>query len=256
MHEDRGGRGTAQVERRLLVRQAGPGPGPGRAVAPVALQQLAVVGGHPLGLLGLCGALAGTHQVVRLGAAAVRGAVLADLSCAGCAPTAEELARLAGEHDVVLLVGPGCVGLAEEALARGAAGAVGAWEPLVELRRAVRAVTSGQTCTTPAVLAAGARVREVRALLSRQEQEVLRLYGADLPVKTVARRMGITAGTAKEYLKRLRAKLAARGVAVATKVDLRVLAEELGLLSPVQRCGPAPAADVLLLPEDAARTPR
>ena len=70
---------------------------------------------------------------------------------------------------------------------------------------------------------------------------MLRLYGADLPVKSVARRMGITVGTAKEYLKRMRAKLAVRGVPVGTKVDLRVLAEQLGLLSPRAQCGSAPA---------------
>lgn len=252
MHEDRGGRSTAQAERRLVVRQGGQEPSlvVGRSPVAGSVQQLSVVGGHPLGLLGLCGALAGSHQLSRLTAAAPRGAVLADLSCAGCAPTADELARLARDHQLVLLVGQATLGLAEEALARGAVAAVGAWEPVAELRRAVRAAGAGEACTTPSVRAAGARVREVRGLLSRQEQEVLRLYGADLPVKTVARRMGITVGTAKEYLKRLRAKLAARGMAVSTKLDLRVLAEELGLLSPAQRCGSgAPTGDVRTLRE-------
>lgn len=252
MHEDRGGRATAQAERRLLVRQGGQEPSAvvGRVAVAGPLQQLAVVGGHPLGLLGLCGALAGSHQLSRLTASTARGTVLADLSCAGCSPTAEELALLARDQRLVLLVGQGTLGLAEEALARGALAAVGAWEPVAEVRRAVRAAGAGEPCTSASVRAAGARVREVRGLLSRQEQEVLRLYGADLPVKTVARRMGITVGTAKEYLKRLRAKLAARGIAVSTKVDLRVLAEELGLLSPAQRCGSGtPVVDVRTLRE-------
>ncbi|WP_222710596.1 helix-turn-helix transcriptional regulator [Quadrisphaera setariae] len=252
MHEDRGGRGTVQADRRMLVRQVGQESpaAAGRHPAPAAVQQLAVVGGHPVGMLGLCGALAGTHQLSRLSASTPRGVVIADLSCAGCAPTADELAQLARDHQLVLLVGQGTLGLAEEAVVRGALAAVGAWEPVAELRRVVRSAAAGEPCSTAAVRAASARVREVRGLLSRQEQEVLRLYGADLPVKTVARRMGITVGTAKEYLKRLRAKLASRGIAVSTKVDLRVLAEELGLLSPAQRCGTGtPAVDLRTLRE-------
>ncbi|PWJ55147.1 RNA polymerase sigma factor, sigma-70 family [Quadrisphaera granulorum] len=204
-----------------------------------AVHQVSVVGGHALGLLGLCGALAGTHQLSRPTAThgLLHEQVIADLSCAGCSPSVEELAALAERHQLLLLVGAMTVGLAEEALSRGAVGAVGAWEPVSELRRTVRAMTAGEPSTTLAVRTASARVREVRALLSPQEQEVLRLYGADLPVKTVARRMGITVGTAKEYLKRLRAKLVARDIPVSTKVDLRDLAEELGLLSPARRCG-------------------
>lgn len=167
--------------------------------------------------------------------------------------TAVGLSSVFGSADVV--VGGGAlparsVVLAEEALADGALCSVGAWEPVSEVRRAVAAAGAGTPWVSPGAAEAGAQVREVRSLLSRQEREVLRLYGADLPVKSVARRMGITVGTAKEYLKRMRAKLAVRGVAVGTKVDLRVLAEQLGLLSPQAQCGTAP--DVVDLRDEAS----
>lgn len=209
----------------------------GPATGPV----LGLVGGHPLSAVGLCAALEGSEVVVGGGALPPRSVVLADLSCPGCSPAAGDLAQLARQHRLVLLVGQGQVGLAEEALADGALCSVGAWEPVSQVRRAVAAASAGTPWVSPAAAAAGSQVREVRSLLSRQEREVLRLYGADLPVKSVARRMGITVGTAKEYLKRMRAKLAVRGVAVGTKVDLRVLAEQLGLLSPQAQCGELPA---------------
>jgi len=200
---------------------------------------LGLVGGHPVTAVGLSSVLGDPDVVVGGGPLPPRSVVVADLTCPGCSPPAAELARLARQHRLVLLVGQGQVGLAEEALADGALCSVGAWEPLSQVRRAVAAAGAGTAWVSPAASEAGAQVREVRSLLSRQEREVLRLYGADLPVKSVARRMGITVGTAKEYLKRMRAKLAVRGVAVGTKVDLRVLAEQLGLLSPQARCGTA-----------------
>ncbi len=211
---------------------------------------LGLVGGHPLTAVGLSSVFGSADVVVGGGALPARSVVLADLTCPGCSPAAAELTRLARQHRLVLLVGQGQVGLAEEALADGALCSVGAWEPVSEVRRAVAAAGAGTPWVSPGAAEAGAQVREVRSLLSRQEREVLRLYGADLPAKSVARRMGITVGTAKEYLKRMRAKLAVRGVAVGTKVDLRVLAEQLGLLSPQAQCGTAP--DVVDLRDEAS----
>ncbi len=240
-HEvDGGGGGDAPRSGAELRRRGDPADAASSAPARAVL---GLVGGHPLTAVGLRTALAESADLVVGAAVPPRSVVLADLTCPGCSPTAEELARLAHHQHLLLLVGSTQVGLAEEALTGGALGAVGAWEPVSELRRAVVAAGAGVPWVSPAVAEAGSQVREVRALLSRQEREVLRLYGADLPVKSVARRMGITVGTAKEYLKRMRAKLAARGVPVGTKVDLRVLAEQLGLLSPQARCG-APPADV------------
>ncbi|MBF5080297.1 LuxR C-terminal-related transcriptional regulator [Quadrisphaera sp. INWT6] len=227
-------RGTTDLLQRTDTADARGAARPGPA--------LGLVGGHPLGAVGLSAAFGGS-EVVAVGSGALppRSVVVADLTCSGCSPATADLAQLARQHRLVLLMGQGQVGLAEEALADGALCSVGAWEPVAELRRAVAAAAAGTPWVSPAAAAAGAQVREVRALLSRQEREVLRLYGADLPVKSVARRMGITVGTAKEYLKRMRAKLAVRGVPVGTKVDLRVLAEQLGLLSPRAQCGSAPA---------------
>ena len=47
---------------------------------------------------------------------------------------------------------------------------------------------------------------------------------------SVARQMGITAGTADEYIKRVRAKYRKSGIAVSTKTDLYRVAQSEGLI--------------------------
>lgn len=58
------------------------------------------------------------------------------------------------------------------------------------------------------------------AALSEREAEALRLYASNLPAKSFARRMGVSEGTAKEYLKRVRAKYTALDRPSGTKLDL------------------------------------
>lgn len=194
---------------------------------------VAVVGGHPVAAAGLANALRDEQVVVVDRGAAV---VVADLSCPGCSPDLELLRRTAASGPLVVLAGTAMLGTAEQALAAGALGAVAAWEPVSELSAAIDAAARGGQHVSPTMRGAVGRVQQVRGLLSQRELEVLALYAADLPVKSVARRMDITTGSAKEYLKRLRHKLAAHGEPVATKLELRVLAEEFGLLRPYQRC--------------------
>ncbi len=66
--------------------------------------------------------------------------------------------------------------------------------------------------------------------LSRREQDVLRLYAANLPSKSVARQLGITEASVKEYLKRIRRKYASLGRVAGTKLDLYHRAREDGLV--------------------------
>lgn len=194
---------------------------------------VAVVGGHPVAATGLANALRDERVVVVERGASV---VVADLSCPGCSPRTADLVALASRGPLVVLAGTTMLGSAERAVAAGALGAVAAWEPVAELSAAIDAAARGEEHVSPTMEAALARVQQVRGLLSQRELEVLALYADDLPVKTVARRMDITTGSAKEYLKRLRHKLSAHGEPVATKLELRVLAEEFGLLRPYQRC--------------------
>jgi len=48
----------------------------------------------------------------------------------------------------------------------------------------------------------------------------LRLYATGLPIKSVARRLGIGGETAKQYVRRVREKYAQANRAAPTKVDL------------------------------------
>jgi len=58
----------------------------------------------------------------------------------------------------------------------------------------------------------------------------LRLYATGLPIKSVARRLGIGEETAKQYVRRVREKYAQANRAAPTKVDLYHRAVEDGHL--------------------------
>ncbi|SDQ78961.1 response regulator transcription factor [Microbacterium sp. cf332] len=69
------------------------------------------------------------------------------------------------------------------------------------------------------------------AQLSTREREVLRLYAAGLPLKSVAERLGIAYSTAKENITRVRVKYVEVGRPAPTKVDLLRRAMEDGLVA-------------------------
>ncbi|TNM59497.1 response regulator transcription factor [Streptomyces sp. NP160] len=116
------------------------------------------------------------------------------------------------------------------AVARGALGVVLKDEPLAVLVEAVRAAHRGEAVVSVRMARALETAPHLDDLLSPQERQVLRLYAADLPAKSVARRLGIGEGTVKEYLKRIRSKLAAVDVRASSKLELRNVAETMGLL--------------------------
>lgn len=66
--------------------------------------------------------------------------------------------------------------------------------------------------------------------LSPQELRALRLYAAGLPLKSVARQMGVGTSTAKEYLDRVRAKYDAIGRTARTRTELTNVARSDGLV--------------------------
>ena len=69
-----------------------------------------------------------------------------------------------------------------------------------------------------------------RPALSAQETRTLRLYATGMPIKSVARRLGISEETAKQHVRRVREKYAQAGRAAPTKVDLYHRAVEDGHL--------------------------
>lgn len=69
------------------------------------------------------------------------------------------------------------------------------------------------------------------AQLSARERDVLRLYAAGLPLKSVAEQLGVAYSTAKENITRVRVKYVEVGRPAPTKVDLLRRAMEDGLVS-------------------------
>lgn len=68
--------------------------------------------------------------------------------------------------------------------------------------------------------------------LSPRELDALRLYASGLKLAAVARRMGISPHTAKEYLDRVRAKYGQVGRQARTRTELYAAAARDGLLEP------------------------
>ena len=66
--------------------------------------------------------------------------------------------------------------------------------------------------------------------LSPRESDALRLYASGLSMAAVARKMGISPHTAKEYLDRVRAKYAAVGRTARTRTELYAVARTDGIL--------------------------
>jgi two-component system uhpT operon response regulator UhpA len=119
-------------------------------------------------------------------------------------------------------------------LAAGAAGYLPKTEPADEILRAVTAAATGEGYMTPSLAALLVADREDDAknapALSPQELRALILYASGLPMKSVARRLGVSIHTAKGYIDRVREKYTQAGRETRTKLDLHRRAVEDGLL--------------------------
>lgn len=177
--------------------------------------------------------LLGTGDGSRPGAYDV---VMLDLRLGDGSTPPQNVARLRGTGAQVLVYCDGAAHRdAADAIGAGALGVLPKTEPLSALADAIREVAAGATVVSRELAQALESLPAHRTALSGREREVLRLYATDLPAKSVARRMGITEGTVKEYLKRIRAKVAAEGGAASTKLELRDVADSMGLLDGQRR---------------------
>jgi DNA-binding NarL/FixJ family response regulator len=120
--------------------------------------------------------------------------------------------------------------LIRAALARGITAYVPKKSQPVELVLAVRQAIRGLQYTSPELASMLLQGEAGGVQLSEQERKALILYASGLKMDTVARRMGVSTTTAKEYIKRVRQKYAKSGTALPTKVDLHQLARSQGLL--------------------------
>lgn len=164
--------------------------------------------------------------------------VLLDLRLGDGSRPLDNVARLRGAGAVAIVYTDGLDNAsAREALAAGAMGIVLKDEPSRALADAVRTGARGDTVVGGRLAAVLESAPHLPAALSDREAEALRLYASNMPAKSVARRMGVSEGTAKEYLKRVRAKYAALNRPSGTKLDLYHRAVEDGVI------GPAPGGE-------------
>jgi DNA-binding NarL/FixJ family response regulator len=116
-------------------------------------------------------------------------------------------------------------------LQAGANGLVGKHEEWTVLAEAVELAASGEVFMNVDWAAAiEALTLDSVPDLSPREREVIGLYAAGLPLKSVARRLAISEETAREHLRRVRRKYQAVGRPADTKTDLYRRAVEDGHL--------------------------
>lgn len=147
--------------------------------------------------------------------------VLLELSLADGSTLGENIAKLvaAGAH-VLIYTDGGRPSLIAEAVEAGALGVILKSAPLDAVAAAVATVHAGDPVLTAEMAEALARDAKLRPALSARELEVLRSLGLGLADKQIARQMGISEDTVKEYLRRIRAKYAERGRPAKSRVDL------------------------------------
>lgn len=116
-------------------------------------------------------------------------------------------------------------------LRAGAWGIVGKHEPIAVLAEAVTTVASGTPHLNPEwALAIEADAGWRAPDLAPREREALCLYAAGLPLKSVARQMGISPDTVREYLLRVRSKYGDIGRPAHTRTELYTRAVEDSLI--------------------------
>ena len=126
----------------------------------------------------------------------------------------------------------------------GASGIVSKSDDITVLAEAILLVAQGEPFLSPEWAAALEDAEDWPVPdLAPRESEALSLYATGLPMKSVARRMGVAEDTAKEYLDRARQKYARAGRPAYSKVDLYIRAVEDGYLpnpSPDRSSGQSP----------------
>lgn len=155
---------------------------------------------------------------------------LLDLNLADGSRPADNVERLmAAGTDVLVYSSLTDPTLLREALVAGALGVVHKAQDTPELLAAIRAVAAGEPLLTTewAATLDGER-GPARPQLSDREGEALQLYATGLPMKSAARRMGISLGSFREYLLRVRRKYADVDRPASTKLELYRRAVEDG----------------------------
>lgn len=206
---------------------------------------VAAVDDHPIILRGLAGVLGGVPGIQLIEAAVSIDKLLAsdgrqaevalldlDLGDGSAAP--DNIRRLIDAGPAVVVFSAAAAPATVRAAMRaGACGFVPKTDDVEDLGTAIRAAAAGTGWVSPqlAFLLLTDDSPD-RPALSTQELEALRCYAAGMPMKTVARKMGVAPDTAKQYIERVRVKYRRAGREADTKIDLFRRAIEDGHLDP------------------------
>ena len=158
--------------------------------------------------------------------------VLLDLRLADGKVTVGDVhALLSAGMKVLIVSGESEGALLQAILGAGASGFVAKEDSSRELLAAIEAAATGNTWTSRELAEIVAR-DPLRPALSDRELEAVTLYAGGLTMTAVARRMGVSFDTAREYVERARRKWAELGRDARTKTDLYEAARRDGLLDP------------------------
>jgi DNA-binding NarL/FixJ family response regulator len=147
--------------------------------------------------------------------------VLLELSLADGSSPGDNVAKIvAAGPRVLIYTDGGRPSQIAAAVTGGALGVVLKSASLDAVADAVITVHGGLPALTAEMAEALARDALLRPALSERELEVLRSLGMGLADKQIARAMGISEDTVKEYLRRIRAKYTDRGRPAKSRVDL------------------------------------
>lgn len=125
--------------------------------------------------------------------------------------------------------------LIRRALAAGAHGLSRKSEPVQVTIDKLRQVAQGQTLLSAEILSMiDGDADFVRARLSDREREVLVLYVSGLEIAQIASQLFVTENSAREYLRRIRAKYSEADRPASSKVDLLRRAIEDGIVPPIE----------------------
>lgn len=209
---------------------------------------VAAIDDHPIVLRGLADLLQGVEDFTLVGTANSIDSLLAgpgssaqvallDLDLGDGTEPPDNIQRLlAVDCAVVVFSAAAEPATVRDAMRAGASGFVPKTDDVEDLATAIRAAAVGTGWISPqlAFLLLTDDAPDKPAL-SPQELEALRLYATGMPLKTVARRMGLSPETAKQYIDRVRLKYRRVGRDATTKVDLYKRAVEDGHLDPRNR---------------------
>jgi len=157
--------------------------------------------------------------------------ILLDLDLADGNEPVANVQALADLNVPILIVSAlGDRGTINASLLSGANGFISKKAEPEEFVDAVRATLRGENYMSSDVAAAILADDSSRVQLSDQERRAMVLYASGLKMDAVARRMGVSVGTAQEYIKRVRAKYAKAGSPASTKTELYKRAKDAGFL--------------------------